>query len=197
MQQLNVLAEWKQLLPEESISMLTGKLFRMDVSTPVATDWYYKTGDSEPQYFATTSGYETLRFVPIKGMEITASSRCRYRTATGNMVHVENPENEPFTEVANRGERNVQMELVAKKAAENALKFDRAMRFEQERRIAQRMVELEQQIAAGEVDGETGEIIEPNDGTTPATDGEADTAKAKAAATATQGAEGDPAGEGG
>lgn len=197
MQQLNVLADWKQLLPKESITMLTGKLFRMDVSTPVGTDWFYQTGESEPQYFATTSGYETLRFVPEKGIQLTASKRCRYRTATGNMVHVENPENDPFTEVANRQERNVEMELVARRAAENALKFDRAMRLENERRVAQRMAELEKQIASGEVDGETGEVIEPDNGTSPIGDSEADRATPEATPPAKQGAESDPANQGG
>ena len=174
MQKLGNLEKWQLVKAGQPIVFPAARKVRLEVRTPLGTNWY--VDDDGRAYLTTTSSAEVLEFVPDGSVSLSASEDVRIYTTENERIHIDESVNPTFTKIANRKERNHEMELVAAKAAENATRRMERMYAEEMRIRDQRIAALE--AAGEEVDHETGEII---DAGANSADGSADAPKKKRA----------------
>jgi predicted transcriptional regulator len=153
MQKIENISKWRYLEPETGIVFEEAQKVRLEVKTPIGTDWYLRIGDQNPCYLTTTSQSEVLSIgMPANSALIPMKPIRYYRREFDQEFSHRDERFEKFTEVAEPGARNRDMEIMINKAVQNKFKRQEALQRERER------LWLEQQIAEGEVDAETGEI---------------------------------------
>jgi hypothetical protein len=180
MQKLGNLDKWPLVKNGEGIEFSVERRVRLEVLSPVGTDWYFMEGKKKGQYFTTTSGREVLEFVAVEGMRVMPTKHVRYYSSENEHIHVDETGNPVFTRIANRQARNPEMEMVAAIAAENATRRMQQMYAEDMRRKDEQINQLKGEV----VDRETGEIIDQ--GTASATASSADGRTKESAVTPTE-----------
>lgn len=113
------ISKWSPLPCGEGVTFPQSVRVRLEVSTPHGADWYYSAEDGDV-YFATTSGRECIEFVPEAGMVIMCASDALIYSAEFEAVHIPETGNPAFARIANRRERNPELERIAALAAANA-----------------------------------------------------------------------------
>jgi hypothetical protein len=164
MQKLGNLERWKYLDQDEAIKFPVARPVRLEVKTPQNTHWYIEEegGGQAAKYLTTTSESDVIEFTPEKPVYLRASCDVRYSTVEGEQIHVPPTGNKAFVKIANRQQRNPEMERVAMMAAANATARMDAMHREERRQMRQEIAELRAQGVA--VDEQTGEITDETAG---------------------------------
>jgi len=167
MQKFGSMEKWASVSEGDSIRFADNKprRVRLQVVSPVGTDWYVHLPDKGVEYFTTTCGMETIEFVTREGMEIKPSGPARYYTSEGDVIHTPTTGNEIFTKIANRQSRNPELEIVAKVAAENAIRRQSVMMAEMEKHHQLEMMELRKAQADAEQPDDLGAGDRGNDET--------------------------------
>ncbi len=166
MQKLGNLDKWKLVQESEAIEFPVARRVRLEVMTPIGTDWAIQRGDDDPEYFTTTSGFDVMEFGVTEPVKLIPMRDVRWFSAGGQIIHIEDTGNESFATVANRQTRNPELEKVAHMAALNATRRMEQMHAEEMRRLELRLEEQGERL-----DRQTGEILDDGGDTTGEGDG--------------------------
>lgn len=197
MQKFGNLDKWRYVEKRKKIRLGGPGKVRLEVVTPFNTEWYElveQKGENgqkkeEARFLTVTTGRDVIEFVNGRSTVLYARENVRIYCAQDEIVHIDGSAQRSFTKIATRAPRNPELELIAKRAAENVERRMMQMQLETERRHQEQLLQREWQIARleGQIDAETGEIIEP---ATEAGDGSAggkEGATARAASSARSG----------
>nr|WP_321483033.1 hypothetical protein [uncultured Cohaesibacter sp.] len=161
MQKFGNLNKWRLVREGDPIQFSRTARVRLEVVTPANTNWSVGLSvNGKGEYFTSTNGHDVLEFEAQKGLVLSPDHDVRVFSCDGDSVHIEETGKPSFTRIANRQQRNPELEMVAAKAAENATRRIDQMYREELRRRDEQIRELGERV-----DRSTGEILDtPDDG---------------------------------
>lgn len=145
MQKFGNLDKWLVVEPNTAILFEHQRRVRLSLVAPVGTDLTVTYAHGRNEYFTTVSGSDVVEFEALEGMSLKASKPVRYYSAETEFVHIEETGAPSYAKVAQRKERNPEMERIAEIAARNVEKRMRYAMDEQARQHARELAEAKGQ----------------------------------------------------
>lgn len=157
MQKFGNLDKWLVVKAGTAIKFDVTRRVKLELVAPVGTNLFvtdgfgkdrYFTSVSKDRYFTSVSEREVIEFEAISGMSIKADKDIRYYSSENEFIHVEETGNPSYAKVANRQQRNPELERVAALAAQNATRRMEQMYLEEQRRKDAEIAALRRQANA-------------------------------------------------